>query len=129
MKKLLALAVIGILTIGTSQANMIPIGSQLHGQEAPVLTHNYVTKNAVRPTLKTVIKLTTRHLPIHRYFIEDDDEDELYVVNHPILHRRNHDIVVKQTAEDGVEISDGVRLRLMLARMKAMDAYRRKYPA
>lgn len=76
--------------------------------------------------VKRQIKLTTRHLPIHRYFVDEDEDEELYTANHAVIHRRN--LLIKAQVdigptEDDVVITDGIRLRLMLARMKALDKY------
>ena len=82
---------------------------------------------APEPEVKQVIKLTTRHLPIHRYFADDEDDDSLTVAQQYMIVRRytvlKAQIDVAPT-EDDVVISDGVRLRLMLARMRALEKYR-----
>lgn len=79
------------------------------------------------PEVKHVIKLTTRHLPIHKYFAEDDDDDSLTVAQQYLIARRQT-VIKAQTdispTEDNIEISDGVRLRLMLARIKALEKYK-----
>lgn len=79
------------------------------------------------PEVKQVIKLTTRHLPISKYFADDDEDDSLTVAQQYMIVRR--DVVLKARVdiaptEDDVVITDEMRLRLMLARMKAVDAYR-----
>lgn len=78
------------------------------------------------PEVKQVIKLTTRHLPIHKYFADEDDDDTLTVAQQYMIARR--DTVLKaQTditpTEDDYVLSDEIKLRLMLARFKALDAY------
>jgi len=82
---------------------------------------------APEPEVKQVIKLTTRHLPIHKYFADDEDDDSLTVAQQYMIVRR--DTVLKARVdiaptEDDVVITDEMRLRLMLARMRAVDAYR-----
>lgn len=82
--------------------------------------------DAPEPEVKQAIKLTTRHLPIHRYFAEDDDDDTLTVAQQYFINRR--DTVVKaqvdvRPTEDDYVLSDEIRLRLMLARMKALNKY------
>ena len=82
------------------------------------------------PEVKHVIKLTTRHLPIHKYFAEEDDDDTLTVAQQYFINRR--DTVIKAQVdvaptEDDVVISDGVRLRLMLARMRALKKFEEIY--
>lgn len=79
------------------------------------------------PEVRQAIKLTTRHLPIHKYFAEDDEDDNLTVSQQYLIARRQ--TVIKAQAdispsEDDIEISDGVRLRLMLARIKALEKYK-----
>ena len=84
------------------------------------------------PEVKHAIKLTTRHLPIHKYFADEDDDDGLTVAQQYMIVRRDTLISIQTDTvpnEDDIKISDGVQLRLWLAREKAMDAYRRKYPA
>ena len=78
------------------------------------------------PEVKQVIKLTTRHLPIHRYFAEEDEDDTLTVAQQYFINRR--DTVVKATidiapTEDDYVLTDEIRIRLMLARFKALDRY------
>lgn len=82
------------------------------------------------PEVRQVIKLTTRHLPIHKYFADEDEDDSLTVAQQYFINRR--DITLKARVdiaptEDDVVVSDGVRLRLMLARMKALEAYRKTH--
>ena len=82
------------------------------------------------PEVKHVIKLTTRHLPIHKYFAEDDDEDSLTVAQQYFITRRETSVKAKidiVPAEDDIELSDSIRLRLMLARFKALDAYQKAH--
>lgn len=135
MKRLLALAVIGTLAIGTSLANTTQNGYQMSGQEISDLYPLTATKKEVHPqksSLRKVIKLTTRHLPIHRYFVDDDDDDGLAVCQQYMIVRRDTAIVAHtdvSPTEDDIEISDGVKLRLWLVREKAMNAYRQKYQA
>ena len=82
------------------------------------------------PEVKHVIKLTTRHLPIHKYFTQDDDDDNLTVAQQYLITRRETSVKTRTDiapSEDDYVISDGIRLRLMLARMKALEAYHQKY--
>ena len=80
------------------------------------------------PEVKHVIKLTTRHLPIHKYFADEDDDDSLTVAQQYLITRRETVLKAKidiAPTEDDYVISDEIRLRLMLARFKALDAYNR----
>ena len=82
--------------------------------------------DAPEPEVRHAIKLTTRHLPIHKYFAEEDDDDSLTVSQLYLIARRETALKARvdiAPTEDDVEISDGVRLRLLLARMKAMNKY------
>ena len=83
------------------------------------------------PEVKQVIKLTTRHLPIHIYFAEEDEDDTLTVAQQYMIARRETGVIKTRTdiasTEDDIAISDGVRLRLMLARMKALESYRKHH--
>ena len=100
---------------------------------ATTVAFNVYAVDNPRPTthqVHKVIKLTKRHIPIGRYFADDDNEDD-YTLVQPMIARRESGVIKTRTditpTEDDVVISDGVRLRLMLARMKAMDVYRQKY--
>ena len=78
------------------------------------------------PEIKHAIKLTTRHLPIHKYFADEDEDDSLTVAQQYFIARRETSVKTRTDitpTEDDIEISDGVRLRLMLARMKALNKY------
>ena len=82
------------------------------------------------PEVKHVIKLTTRHLPIHKYFADEDDDDSLTVAQQYFINRR--DIALKARVdvaptEDDYVLSDDIKLRLMLARFKALDAYKQTH--
>ena len=79
------------------------------------------------PEVKQMIKLTTRHLPISKYFADDDEDDTLTVAQQYMIVRRDVSLKARvdiAPTEDDVVITDGVRLRLMLARMKALEKYR-----
>ena len=56
-----------------------------------------------------------------------DDDEEDYTLVQPMLFRRETGIIKTCTdiapTEDDVVVSDGVRLRLMLARIKALNKY------
>ena len=82
------------------------------------------------PEVKHVIKLTTRHLPIHKYFAEDDEDDSLTVSQTYFITRRDTALKAKidiAPTEDDIEISDEIKLRLMLARFKALEAYQKAH--
>lgn len=82
------------------------------------------------PEVKHAIKLTTRHLPIHKYFAEDDDDDSLTVSQLYFIARRETTVKTKTDIvpfEDDYVISDEMKVRLLLARMKAMNAYNEKF--
>ncbi len=84
------------------------------------------------PEVKHAIKLTTRHLPIHKYFADEDEDDSLTVAQQYFIARRETSVKTRTDitpTEDDIEISDGVRLRLLLARMKAMEVYRQTHQA
>ena len=95
---------------------------------AALFTFAYISDpiDSPEPEVRHAIKLTTRHLPIHKYFADEDDDDSLTVSQQYFINRR--DTVVKAKidiapTEDDVVISDGIRLRLMLARMKALEKF------
>ena len=95
---------------------------------AALFTIAYISEpvDTPEPEVKHVIKLTTRHLPIHKYWADDDEDDSLTVAQQYMIVRR--DTVLKahvniSPTEDDYVLSDAIRLRLMLARFKALDAY------
>lgn len=80
------------------------------------------------PEVKQVIKLTTRHLPIHKYFADEDDDDSLTVAQQYFIARRETGVKTKTDVtptEDDYVLSDDIKLRLMLARFKALEAYQK----
>lgn len=74
---------------------------------------------------KNVIKLTIRHFPIARLFAEDDDDDDLSVAQHYMLHRR--DFVIETVANVDTDISDSVKLRLFLIRHRVLEKYKQTW--
>lgn len=92
-----------------------------------IFTLAYVSDpiDTISVEVKQVIKLTHKHLPINRYF-SDDEDDDVTVVEHSAISRRQTAIKaqtdIDETEED-VLITDTIRFRLLLARLKAMDAY------
>ena len=75
--------------------------------------------------VKKAIKLTTKNLPINRYFSDDEDGDQ-QVAPRSFLFRRDTSIKAKTDiapAEDDYVISDGIKLRLMLARIRALEKF------
>lgn len=75
--------------------------------------------------VKKAIKLTTKNLPINRYFSDDEDDDQ-QVAPRSFLFRRDTSIKAKTDitpAEDDYVISDSIKLRLMLARIKALEKF------
>lgn len=100
---------------------------------ATTVAFNVYAVDKPKPTVhqvKHVIKLTTRNLPIQKYFADDDDDEDFHASSRAMIHRRQTALKAKTDitpTEDDVVISDSVRLRLMLARVKAMDAYNKKY--
>ena len=99
---------------------------------AVLFTFAYVSDpiDTPEPEVKHVIKLTTRHLPIYKYFAEEDDDDSLTVAQQYFIFNRHTSVKTRTDiapTEDDVVITDGIRLRLMLARMKALGAYRKTH--
>jgi hypothetical protein len=71
-----------------------------------------------------VLKLTKKHLPISLYFTDDDNDDDYYTANHTVLFRRQTAIKAKTDitpSDDDYVISDAIRARLMLARVRALQ--------
>lgn len=74
---------------------------------------------------KNVIKLTVRHYPIAKIFVDEDEDEDLSVAQHYMLHRKDATIeTVKNTDDD---ISDSVKLRLFLIREMALKKYKQTW--
>ena len=101
---------------------------------AALFTFAYISDpvDTPEPEVRHAIKLTTRHLPIHKYFADEDEDDSLTVAQQYMIARRETSVKTQTDitpSEDDYVISDGVRLRLWLAREKAMNAYRQTHQA
>ena len=99
---------------------------------AAILTFAYYSDpvDTPEPEVRHAIKLTTRHLPIHKYFADDDEDDSLTVAQQYMIVRRDTDVKAKvdvRPTEDDYVITDEIRLRLMLARFKALDTYNKQF--
>ena len=99
---------------------------------AAILTFAYYSDpvDTPEPEVRHAIKLTTRHLPIHKYFADDDEDDSLTVAQQYMIVRRDTGVKAKvdvRPTEDDYVITDEIRLRLMLARFKALDAYNKQF--
>ena len=97
---------------------------------AALFTFAYISDpvDTPEPEVRQAIKLTTRHLPIHKYFADEDDDDSLTVAQQYFIARRETGVKTKTDitpSEDDYVISNEMRLRLFLARIKAMQAYDR----
>ena len=82
------------------------------------------------PEVKHVIKLTTRHLPIHKYWANEDEDDSLTVAQQYMISRRDSVLKARvdiSPTDDDYVISDSVKLRLMLARFKALEVYQKHH--
>jgi hypothetical protein len=109
-----------------------PSLAQLDYEETP--PSEYVAQivtpvDRVRVTIKKSrarIHLAKTHQPIARLFLNEDDTD--YYDEAPDLqigYRRPE--LVNQTAEMHDDLSDEVKLRLVLARKRALEAYNRNW--
>jgi hypothetical protein len=121
MKRLAVLATAIFLVLSPSQAKTSDVVQvtpyqKRSGLKNPTLTKNVLARVASRPQRK-FLATNVLHLDI-----DDDDgpagPDELDLHN---LYRRPK--VVEQPADD-VDVSDYVRVRLAVARAKAMSVYR-----
>jgi hypothetical protein len=82
------------------------------------------------PEIKHAIKLTIRHLPIHKYWADDDDDDSLTIAQQYMIVNRHTSVKTKTDitpAEDDYVLSDEIRLRLMLARFKALEVHQKHH--
>jgi len=99
---------------------------------AVLFTFAYISDpvDTPEPEVRQAIKLTTRHLPIHKYWADEDEDDSLTVAQQYMIVNRHTSIKTKTDitpAEDDYVLSDEIKLRLMLARFKALEAYQTKY--
>jgi hypothetical protein len=86
--------------------------------------------DTLEPEVRQAIKLSTKHLPIYRYFADDDNDDALAVHQQDVNVRRDTSIKAHTDiapTEDDYLISDEIALRLMLARIKALNKYHEVY--
>ena len=95
---------------------------------AVLFTFAYISDpvDTPEPEVKQAIKLTTRHLPIHKYFADEDEDDSLTVAQQYFIVNRHTSVKTRtdiSPAEDDYVLSDEIRLRLMLARIKALNKY------
>ena len=95
---------------------------------AALFTFAYISDpvDTPEPEVRHAIKLTTRHLPIRKYWADEDDDDSLTVAQQYMISRRGTVLKAQvdiTPTEDDYVISDSVRLRLMLARIKALNKY------
>ena len=109
-----------------------PSLAQLDYEETP--PSEYVARivtpvDRVRVTIKKPrarIHLAKTHQPIARLFLNEDDTDYYdEVTDLQIGYRRPE--LVDQTAEIHDDLSDEVKLRLVLARLRALEAYNRTW--
>ena len=80
----------------------------------------------LEPEVRQTIKLSTKNLPIHRYFADDDGDNDSVVYQQDLNVRRDTSIKLcsdTDFAEDDYVISDEIALRLMLARIKALNKH------
>ena len=73
-----------------------------------------------RITLKRIVKYQIRH-------VVADDDDVVLVDNVPTLGRNRYYYIWNKVVHQDDKLSDEVKLRLLLARKKALDAYAKKW--
>ena len=78
---------------------------------AVLFTFTYVSDpvDTPEPEVKHAIKLTTRHLPIHKYFADEDDDDSLTIARQYMIARRESGVIKTRTnigpTEDDIQIT------------------------
>ena len=122
-----------ILTLAT----LVLISQQSQSQSVQVSDNNrseWVAQTAtaggrVRVIItkhKPKLHLAKSHRPIARLFVDDRDDDYYdELLEFHVGYRRPE--LVNQTAEVHDDISDEIKIRLLLARMRALEAYDRKW--
>jgi len=102
--------------------------AQLDYEETPpseYVVRSVTPEGRVRATItkpRARIHLAKTHQPVARLFLDDDDTD--YYDEAPDLqigYRRPE--LVNQTAEVHNDLSDEIKIRLILARKRALEAY------
>jgi hypothetical protein len=124
MKKLAALVLFAILGLSTSQAKMNPVDRVFLSHKRSVLMSQTVTKNVLVHALP---KAQRRLLVINDLTDDDNDDapgpDELDL---QVLYRRP-EIVDHPKPPQDADLSDYVKIRLAIARAKALQKYNKKY--
>lgn len=129
MNKLLQILILATLGL---------INQQSQSQSVQVLDNNrseWVAQTAtadgrVRVTItkaKPKLQLPKTQRPVVRLALDDDDDDDYYdeTPEFQIGYRRPE--LVNQTARVHDDVSDEIKIRLLLARKRALEAYDRKW--
>jgi len=125
MNKLLSIPILASLSaIGLAQSET-PLATNHYAWSAQTAT----VGDRVRVTItkhKPKVHLAKLHRPIIKLSVDDDDTDYYdELPNFQIGYRRPE--LVDQTARVQDDISDEIKIRLLLARKRALEAYTRKW--
>ena len=126
MRTLLQLLILLALPLGVLQAQLDPSSnSNRYEWSAQTVT----TGGRVRVTItknKPKLYLPKTQRPVVRLFADDRDNDYYdEIVEFQVGYRRPE--LVNQSAEVHNDLSDEIKLRLVLARKRALEAYNRKW--
>ena len=128
IRTLLQLLILTVLPLGVLQAqsdpplNTTPYAWSVHSATAGGRVRVIITKH------KPKLSLPKSHRPVAQLIWLSADDDTDYYAELPDLqvgYRRPE--LVNQTAEVHDDLSDEIKLRLLLARKRALEAYDRKW--
>jgi hypothetical protein len=119
MIKILAALAVTVM-IGSNPAKAQP--SEILYQEYTTISQTTISNARPQRKFASPVKLATKHLPLHRVFADDDDDDHWFV-EHVMHHRREIGFALVESESDA--ISDSVALRLWLIRQQALRAHQR----
>lgn len=124
---LLPLALVIVLKTMTSQSQATTLESYEEIRPYVSVAHSATPEGRVRVTVtktKPRIHLARTQQPIGKLVFEDDDTDYYdELLDLQVGYRRPE--LVNQTAD--VDLPDEIKLRLVIARARALEAYQRKW--
>lgn len=128
IRTLLQILILAVLPLGVSQAESEPTWETCH---SACVAHSAIPNGRVRVVItkhKSKLSLPKSQRPVVQLIRLSADDDTDYYAELPDLqvgYRRPE--LVDQTADVHDDISDEIKIRLLLARMRALEAYDRKW--
>jgi len=126
MNKLLSIIILASCSAtGLAQSDIPPVVTNPYARSAPTATPEGRVRVVITKT-KPRVHLAKHPRPIVRLALNDNDDD--YYDSAPefqVGYRRPE--LVNQTTNVDDDISDEIKIRLVLARKRALEAYNRKW--